>query len=520
MSNITKITPEIRSYIISRKRRNRDLSCRLLAEDASKKFSIKIAKSSVNFIIKSLELSSPVGRRVAKIFRPSGETSGAGFCLLLGANFLLGLSKILAASIKLFSNNLKVKTDTLEAISEAWILSKALYNVDLQKIEDYSKNDLWFIIGKKINKGVLKKYIDSISFLQPINFQIVSELSHILQDVHYLKFSLADGSSYFVDGQLRCVWKDNNIPIDFCTTIEIADRYVKIIMEKSAPFLVVSAKPDAVLGDEFSDFIFSIDGSASNKRIRKIELFSPKGELVKEVSFVPPERRKFIIGIWPWQYKLIGELENRNPSSTYYLEPFRAEFFLTEDKVRFTQHAKNIDVTLKLIAIKSKKNGPAKIGLLTNFESDETETREIVEEYIRRCPDVEAGHKLFLSALKTPLYFEDFLSSQKILEAADKLREKTDPDGLFGLLVDILNLFTKRSFFSPECYGWNLMKMRELFYKKTGLIKRDMGGDVSFNILGLNELHNMNLLNHASIKFNELPIFDDSGRKIWLTTAP
>lgn len=57
-----KLKEEVISFIIDQKRGNPKLGCREIAEIASDKFLIKISKSSVNSIIKNLNLSNSVGR--------------------------------------------------------------------------------------------------------------------------------------------------------------------------------------------------------------------------------------------------------------------------------------------------------------------------------------------------------------------------------------------------------------------------------------------------------------------------
>ena len=514
MSRISKITQDVRNYVLSRKRKNSNISCRTISGEAGNKFKITISKSSVNSIIKGARLSSPVGRNVAKIYRPCGEADGAGYAFLLGANYLLGFSRILATTLRKLAPSMRMKWDTLEAISEAWIMARAVYNVPLSKIEDYNKSDLWFITGRKANKGLLKQYVDTIKVTQLIGSQLVSEISHVLQDVHYLKIYLADNTFYMLDGQLKSVWRDAKIPIDFCTTIDIANSYINNKIFGSEPFVVFNAFPETMLGEEISDFIFSIDGSSSNKRIRKIELISPQGVIIKEVSFVVPGRRNFIIGIWPWQYKPIADLEKRQTASKIFIEAIGQEFYFSEDRVRFVQHAQNIDVMLRLIVIKSAKDGPSKLCIFTNLNPESWNAALIVERYLRNFPDVVVGHKLFLRAAKTPAYLEDFISSEKMLANANKINETNDQDAWFLILVEILNDFVKRSFFPAACASWSLLKMRELFYKQRGIIKRDMAEDILFNLFNTNMLEEKELISFASAKFNEANISDSSGRQL------
>jgi len=522
MSNIKirskKIDSTIRSYLLRRKKQQPDIACRTLAIEASTKFKIKISKSSVNSLIKSELLSSPKGRRVQLIFKPSGESLNVGFSFLYGASLFLGLPKILSEIIAENHPSIKLKRASLEAIVEAWILAKAMYNVPLERIENYSKNEIWFILGRKANKGHLKYFIETLKLLQVINNQLVVRLLAGFQDVHFLKFSLADGSQFFLDGQLKTVWKDKSIPLNFCVTIDKINSYVKSTFSGSEPLLIFSARPEAMLAEETNNFIFGFDGSSPSKRIRKIEVFSPKGEVINEASFVMPQRRRFIIGVWPWQYKAITELEKMPAQGSVYCEVKNTNIYYLEDVALYLQHAENNEVVLRIIVLKAAKNGPARIGILTNLEAGEWDTEKVVREYLKGHFDFEAEHKLFLETVKTPLYFEDFLSSEKISSVIKRLGEAKEADDFFSTLVDILNIYAQRLFFPPECSRWSLLKMKELFYKKKGHVKRDIVDDVLYKLFTDNVLEEKKTLEYATEKFNELNIRDPFFKKLWLMT--
>ena len=512
-----KLNPEVRKYINDRKRKNPDVSCRKLALDVSKHFNIKISKSSINNVFKGLKLSAPVGRGVAKIFRPSSETVWAGYVFLYGANIMLGLSKIMASAIRQAYPLIHLKQDTLEAISDAWIMSKAIYNVSLDRMQDYSKNEMWLVVGRKASRGLLKRYVDTFKYLQTFNYQIVSELTHVLQDVYFMRIRLADNSEYMLDGQFRSVWSDIKIPLNFAVNIDIAECYINETIFGSEPMVIFNAKPEAILGEAISDMIFSFDGLSALKRIRSIEYVSHNLNVIKDIQFVVPDKRTFILGIWPWQYKFISEIEKKPAVGKVVLEAVGKGYYFLEDVVRFTQHAQNIDVMLRLIVIKVTKEGPARIALFTNLDKKEWDTKRVVEHYLRHWPNFEASHKIFLDAAKNPEYVENFISGDRILSVVKKLNYATDADSVFAILVEALNEFAKRTFFPNDCAGWGLLKMRELFYKQPGFVKRDMGCDVLFNLFNSNSLENKDLLDTASLKFNEAQVIDYSGRKIWAT---
>lgn len=516
----SKVSSHIKSYIIKRKRYNAALSCRVLASEVSKKYNIKFSKSTINNIFKAERLSQPIGRQVAAMFTSQGKVSVAGYVFLRGADILLGLSAIVAENLKRSGLFPRTTDQSLRALTEAWIFSKAVYNVTIEKITDYNKNDVWILIGKKMGKDALGQYVHAMKMLQPNMTQIVNELSAVLQDVICFKFSLSDGSCYFLDGQLKCIWRDPKIPINFCTTINIANNYINSIIQSTAPIVVFSGRPDMALSEEFANFIFSFDGSSSAKRLRRIELIDIQGNTLKEFSFVAPHRRRFIVGVWPWQYKPIAEFEKIRARGKINLEGSGKEFYFLEDAIKFSQHTENIEIMLRLVLLKSAQDAQADIAFFTNIDTDEMSAAEVAEYYLRRFPDPASEYALILDAIKSPPYFENFISAQKLLRELRRLNECVDADNFFALLVEILNLFSQRAFFGSCCSGWGLLKMRELIYKKTGLVKRDLASDVVFNIFINNELEENIFLKKASASFNDSPIFESSGRKIWVNLAP
>lgn len=516
----SKISIQIKNYILKRKRSNIDLSCRTLAHEVSKKYSITISKSTINSIFECEKLNLPVGRQVKKIYSPRETMTGAGYVFLRGADILLGISEIVAENLKRSGLFPRTTSQSLRGLTEAWILSKAVYNVSLEKITDYDKNEIWLLIGKKLGKGALRQYVDAMKLLQPHMTHIVNELSSVLQDVICLKFTLSDGSQYFLDGQLKSIWRESKIPLNFCITINIANNYINTIIKSTAPIVVFSGRPDMALSEEFANFIFSFDGSSSAKRLRKIELIDTQGNTLKEFSFVAPQRRHFIVGVWPWQYKPIAEFEKISARGKIILGSSGKEFYFLEDAVKFSQHTENIEIMLRIVLLKSAPDAQVDLAFFTNIDADEMSASEIAEHYLRRFPSPASEHALILDAIKSPPYYENFISSQKLLRELKRINECVDPDNFFALIVEILNLFSQRAFFGSFCSGWGLLKTRELIYKKAGLVKRDITDDIIFNLFINNELEESNFFEKAALNFNDSPIFEPSGRKIWVTLPP
>lgn len=512
---MSKISKDIERYVVSRKKTNIDLSCRQISSEITKKFKINLSKSSINSILKANSLSSPVGRRVSSSARLESKINGAGYVFLVGANRLLGISGMLASAIKKAHPGIRLRLDTLEAMSEAWIMAKAVYNVSLEKIENYSKNELWVLLGRRVSQGFLKEYIETIKLLQLINNDIVTEISSVFEDIVCFRVTLANGTKYFLDGQLKSVWRDEKIPVNFCATNCITKSYKKNGFFQEGPVIVFSSKPEKMLGEEVLDFILSIDGAVASKRLRKIESLSPSGKVIREESFLVPERRRFMIGAWPWQYKSVLEAEKKTARWRFILEPLGLDYHYVEDSIKLSQPIHNAEVTIRQIVLKNGAEGQAVIGILTNLDKNDWPTERVIRTYLEHFSDIEQERDSILANVKNPTYLEDFISTPKMIGEIRNLIEANDLDQLFSALVEILHQFSKRSFFPPSCCEWGLLKMRELFYKQRGLIKRDFAKDILFNLFCDNELDNFIYTKSAAMRFNESPIFDFSGKKIW-----
>jgi hypothetical protein len=519
MSNIRKISNEVVKYVIDRKKRNPELSCRKLSLEASEMYKYNISKSSINNIILDNRLSSPVGRRISKYQVLSQEASGCGYAFLLGANYKLGLSSIVARSLRMAHPIVGLSKASIETLSLAWIMSRAFYNVALDRIANYSKNEIWPLIGRKAARGQLQRYLEMFKMMQTVNNNIVTELSSALQDILCLKMTLKNGSMFYLDGQGRTVWREKNMPLNFSVTLNESNSYINDVIFGNEPMVLFSARPEQNLGEEFLDFIFCFDGFIHENQVEKIDLLNIKGVVIKEVINFMPMRRKLIVGVWPWQHKSIVESASKTPQGIFFLEALGLKFPYFESTIKLAQPIGNKEIKLRSIVITDPGSHVARIALWTNIHPDEMKADDVVSVYVRRHHDFEAGHKVLTSAAKEAVYADDYITAQKILFGAKDILACRTPDEIFSILVDILNNFSKKCFFPQACSGWSLLKMREIFYKRSGLIKRDMASDVIFNIFNSNKLQEIDKLDNAALRFNDSCIFEPSGKRFWLSLS-
>lgn len=510
----SRITIDIREFILKKKETSKSISCRFLVNDVFQKFHVKISKSSINSILKSSNLSGPVGRPVSASFRKVGFSKGAGYIFLLGSDFLLGFSKIIAEIVSKNFQDIHRKLQTLELVCQALILSKAIYNVPLRKIVDYRKDELWLLMGKRVNKGLLKQFIDIFNITQNVKEQLVTEFSRRFLDVHYLKILLADGSSYCCDGLLKSVWTDSMIPFDFCVNYDIAMNYVETYFKESEIFILLSLLPGTGFGNEFFDFVFSFSNSVPEKQILKLQFIGFKGDVIYSYELNNRAMRKFIIGVSAKQYRPVEDFAKNAAWRACVFEHLEEKIYCAETLLKLPQDIDSKEVILRLIVFKTHGQEEVEQAILTNIDAAQLDMDQIARAYLERFPDLNGSIKLFTETIKNPLYLEQVVSMRKMIEKGMEIRNCQDIDAVFWVFVEILNLFAKRSFLAKNCYEWSILKIRELFFKQDGLIRRDLSSEIIFKLFGSNMLYDKSMLNKAIVKFNDSPVFDLDGKKL------
>lgn len=511
-----KLSEGIKSLVIATKKANKTIGCRSLAEHLFSKCHIKISKSSINKIIREAKLSRTVGRPVSRSFRNSAASKWAGYVFLLGADRLLKFSAKIAEIFCKIHPEIHHKFETMETVCQALILSKAFFNVPLEKMMEYNKEELWQLLGKKVNKRLLKQFVEQFNNLQPIKEQLVRELSTCFQDVHCIKIVLQDDSSYFFDGQLKSIWLNRDVPVDFCITHDSAMDYIKNYIDSDAPWLIFDAPSGEALAHIFSLFILSFEKSEANVYVKNMHFIGIKGDVIFSYEPVHWKGKNFIIGVDPAQHRLVSEFSREVQWQKENLQEIGQELFYSEKTVIFPQHIVDKNVMIRLIIVKGKEGDFTQRGIFTNLDANEWDTPSVIKAYVKKCPDFEKSPVLYQNIKKTPIYVEDFLSMEKIYLRLQKIHNCAQLEDVLTIFVDILDLFVKRSFFGQSCQGWSLLKMRELFFKQDGYIQRDLSDFIVYKLFGSNMLRDKTLLIEAVLKFNEQPVADADGRKFWL----
>ncbi|MFH1691015.1 MAG: helix-turn-helix domain-containing protein [Candidatus Omnitrophota bacterium] len=511
-----KADKHVRELIVTVKKADKTISCRSLKQKLLKKHGIKISKSTVNQIIREAGLSRPVGRPVSRSFRNAVASKWAGYVFLLGADRLLNFSAKIADILSKIHPEIHHKFETLETVCQALILSRAFYNVPFRKMVDYRKEELWQILGRKVNKGLFKQFAESFDDLQPVKEQLVKEFSECLHDVFCIKVVLRNDSFYYFDGRLMSVWPNNNMPLDFCVTRDTTMCYIKSYIEGDDPWLIFDAPCEKSLESTVALFVLSFDQPEPDFHIKNLYFIGIKGDTI--FSYEPSrwQGKSFIIGVDPVLHLSVSEFSHKAQWRVGYLREMERELWYAETLVEYAQDIANKKVTIRLILVRNKGEDFAQRGIYTNLDANDWDAVRVVEAYLKKCPDFEKSPLLYQNIKKDPIYLDSFLSMEKIYLEFQKIHNCEKLDDILVVFVEILGLFAKKCFFGSVCQGWSLLKMRELFFKRDGYVRRDLSGLILYKLFYGNMLQDKMLLNEAILRFNEQPVFDVDGRKFWL----
>ncbi len=159
MAKNYKLNEEISEFIIQQKKVNPKLSCRNLTGLIKERFHLNISKSLINNVMKSSNLSSPVGRRRVRepvvLKKPSEinitrqETEfmeNGGFFFLKAADLKLGLTVHLADILSGYFPGLSKESN--QGIIEALIYSPFFKD----------KKSLWLLTGSEVPEESLIQY--------------------------------------------------------------------------------------------------------------------------------------------------------------------------------------------------------------------------------------------------------------------------------------------------------------------------------------------------------------------------
>ncbi len=511
MGVIHKLKPEIVDFIVKQKSEDPSLSCRGLVAVIEEQFGKKLSKSSVNNVLKELNLSSPVGRHgqssvkktepAAKVFRLSEQkkkemfsdvsqhciladiksvkddklTDGAGNIFLKAAEWELARKPVLEDLLQEYSMN--GDKEKISQIAAVLGFLKAFHIESFEGLSRYEGQGLWALnnIEKSIPESEVLDVLDSVSQRQEFFLKFSLKVPQNFTQIKGFRFVLKDGSVFFLDARLASVWKNTQHGFN-ASLVKAVEILAKVLNNVQAVVLCsFSPRTSGKIQEntQIFDFFQSFE-NVQSKKIQKIELLGEEGQILGDFGEVPHIKRNFIAGIWPWEMLFQRILESKN--------------VLKEGKISYGTAGR--DLMFKEISLKWAIEGRVFfvrgillfdpfmqvpfLALLTNSDPQE-DAKTIVLRYCQRWPNMEQGGCFSLlsdpakwkglSSTGEETIWDDFLGNaplnrDPVWAAIDQL----------GVLLD---RFAKQQFFSDTYTDADFYTMQNRFYNLSGKISAE-----------------------------------------------
>ena len=355
----------------------------------------------------------------------------------------------------LLSSSLKEPAEELLAKNEALFY---LHVLGIEEIPD--TNSSWAealaaIIGRRYSAKDIQVHLESLKQLDPAlscpgaspgsgksgvesaNLGLFVQESLEQKEVLGLKFILEDGASFFIDGSTRSIWSKNHIPLEFSQGLsKVRDYLTNAIIQDSFPLIGQSLPGFEAPTPALLSFIVAFSGQKSDQGIKRIELYDNENKLIECLGPIPLKRHYFILGVWPWQY------------------PHRSIF--EKEGLRLIGYLKD---TKEILVI------------LTNLPENEWDDQRVINLYLERWPNLEAGFQDLLD--KIGHYFE--VKKTNSPQKDNPVLPTPTRWGGVNQILDFwrmrLSSFCQRHFFPLEYADADFSLLKERFYSLPGVVK-------------------------------------------------
>ena len=515
MNQKYKFKPEITKFIISRKHKNPEISCRKLALECSKKFKTEFSKSSINSILKNEKLSSPIGRRARVFINLEGKIEHAGFSMLQALDYHLEISKTTAEVLQEFLPSApKSLLKDFENIIQGLIIYKSFFGVTFDFSVCYSNKEIWSLVGKRPTKTTYNRIIKMIQNSQPFAREIVKEIKKRLSPVSGFRFQLADNSSFFVDAVLQSIWQPPITNKQFFTTYCKATSYINEFLNQERIFSVFNIQETSIFSPDILNFILSFNYQDVSKRIKQIELLDSENHIVENKLIINSEKRFFVLGFWPWQLEIMSEFEKRPAKQKLVWDELGVEYYYQIEEVSIPQHLVPQEVKLITLILKQSPLGAATIGILTNFPKDVISNILSYKELYHWSTPQER-YKDFIRKIKAAAPKNLFHLSESQVFSTEEIGDKERSlDGIIEMLSEIILRQFQHSFLPHECSSWEPLKIKEVFLKQKATINRSKEFLIH-NFFIDKQLCKEAHFNYICHRLNESGIRDSQDRLMW-----
>jgi len=322
------------------------------------------------------------------------ELDGLGCFFLKAAEWQLSNESILGNLLKKYLAQTRPAEINLH--SEILLYMEAFGLSDWSAFEKYDQKGIWVVNQSPVKKtpAALARFSDQLKRLRGLSLALFNEYHQYFNEFRYVKVTLEDGTVYYLDAQFRTLWQDSNVPEVLSITQYKSNSYVRDALQNNVQSVILQTAPGYnAFSRVLSEFIWSCE-AIPQKRIVRIGLFNLKREEVLRIVDVSEEKRRFIVGFWPWQEEGMRFIrEDLRIVKNFFLPELKKEIFYSENTTTLQQPVGNKRLTVRIGLIRDTALGWPRSGVLTNIPSETASMAEIISSYLRRWPSQEEGYQ-------------------------------------------------------------------------------------------------------------------------------
>ncbi|MDD5595377.1 MAG: hypothetical protein PHY94_03920 [Candidatus Omnitrophica bacterium] len=433
------------------------------------------------------------------------ETTGA--VILKAADFLFGGTFYLSEIIK--NRLISRPADTLAMLET--LLYAQLYNLSFNQ-DVVPEHPLWSLTKKKFSSEVIKSFSNELDQMKVMNKELFSTIQKVFRQIRGIQATLADGSVFYFDGQLHCLWTKKDTPDYFSTTTCNIKIYINEELNKEGPYVLLQAQDTDIPTKELADFIFALE--QGQNQLSDLTIYDNKLNSVDTIHPDPANKRFFVFGLWPWQFIQYRKINLLGEFKAFRLEALKKDFFIACAQIDLLLPGKASPVSLRGAALKSSLNEKIKLVIVTNLPTEKSNLEEIANIYLNRWPNPQESFETF--SRKVELFTYTGNSEQAF--AIEKLKFNQESISDIRLLLDYylkgLDMYVRGNFLPAGYEGKDFPLTKEKFYDlKVTLKQEDKILRAIFHPGP--EYANLKDLEFLCNRLNEREIKAQNGLKVW-----
>ncbi len=544
MGVVHKLQDEVRDFILAEKKAFSQISCRKLSDVVFEKFHIVVSKSSISAILKSANLSSPVGRHSFSVVEPKVYVKKSEKKFKIPQhkkNEIFPVPQSTSLEEKdvpveqvILSPHVLPQKEALSPVSQkqgialqnagtiflkaaewklagksilAKILKEELPGFNHIDFDEIAYALLFAQINKKQNPRELESVLAAAENVSDWGIKLAIEIESLLQRVAFIKMvGQADHVVIADTGNINV--QSGNVQFgNNALLIPLLQRVEKeIVQNVHSAIFTCTHKSNQV--EESAKILASIFETAKTEEIALYDIH--QSQLVQSKYFIT-KQRTFILALSAWE-KIFPRLAISwvNTPTVDSLSILNKTFFYKIcQTVEIIQQSHDAKTSIYAITLSYFPTEKPFVVLLTNVANDTQAIKNAVEDFLIAWPNLMGDNN---ESKQTSVFEQNILTIDQLGQAKSLLES-------VQAFKKLIHTFSRQYFFaSNEPDNAVNISYQEIYELPGFILEEKRIESVSFE-LAPKDLR-FTILKNAINRFNSQVIFDPQGRRVVLEIHP